>query len=382
MVWPSDPEPRGVPIDPDNPAVLKSPPPGSAPVFSSYKEAFELFGQGDQMPTPWASYAIPVSPCENGDYAFGKKDFVMVGMSGTLLDEVNEAFSFPLIDQFLDYARSEVRFNESQYNFVRDNGYYLVKNLAAAQPVVMPASSSGQPGALMVKATWRRMTEHDDPSRYYVVEALLLDPADNRCKPAKMGLVGMHIVQKLDGFAEWIWSSFEQVDNVERGHGATATTPISFNNGTGDPPTPNGWANRPPQVPPLLPPDQRTATQVTRVNPIPTTPQDASTVDINAAYQKLLQGTVWSYYQCIITQWPTAGDQSAFRTKEVGGIYPQDCGQPFPVDGCTNVSMETYMQTPTDAAGAMGGGNGNSCMGCHYGAGQSDFSWVLQLRAH
>ena len=379
MVWPSNSEPRGQPIDPDDAQTLKSPPEGSAPVFSSYKEAFELFGQGDQTPTVWASYDVPVSPCSNSAYAFGNKTMVMASKSGTLLDEVNEAFSFPLIDQQVNYAHSEVRFNEVQYTFIRDNAYYLVQNLAAAQPIVMPIDNLG---SLMVKVTWRIMTPNDDQSRYYTTQALLLNPDNNECEPARVGLVGMHIVRKIDKFAEWIWSSFEQVDNIERGRGSTAATPISFNNGTSSPPTPSGWANRPPLVPPLLPANQRTATQVTRVNPIPATPAGASTLDVNNAYQDLLVGTVWEFYQCIITQWPTEGQQSKFLIKEDGGVYPADCGQPFPVDGCTNVAMETYLQTAADAAGTVGGANGNSCMGCHYGAGQSDFSWVLQNRAH
>ena len=77
---------------------------------------------------------------------------------------------------------------------------------------------------------------------------------------------------------------------------------------------------------------------------------------MNLAYQKLLAGTVWRNYQLVITQWPTKPDN--FTVKEKGGIYPQDCGQPFPVDGCVNVTLETYLQSPGDAAGA----GGNSCV--------------------
>jgi hypothetical protein len=78
----------------------------------------------------------------------------------------------------------------------------------------------------------------------------------------------------------------------------------------------------------------------------------------------------------VITQWPS--NPATFKTKEAGGIYPQDCGAAFPADGATNTTMETYFQSPQDALGA----GGNSCMACHYGAGQSDFSWGLNRRAH
>jgi hypothetical protein len=116
--------------------------------------------------------------------------------------------------------------------------------------------------------------------------------------------------------------------------------------------------------------------QVTRVNPVPNTPQGASTRDINAYYQQLLKGTVWQYYQLVVTQWPF--NFSDFVTMENGGIYPQDAGGAFPVNGAVNTTMETYFQTQNDAAGA----GGNSCMSCHYRAGKSDFSWGLDRRAH
>lgn len=374
--WPANPNQRGEPLEPDNPAIFKTPPQGSVTVWGSYKEAFELFGQGDKTPTPWDSYDIPNPPCKDSDGH--SKLFVMVNKGGSLLDGVNEALSFPLIDQFKNYAWTEVRFDKAQYEFIRVKGLYLVKNLAAQQPISMPASAPPTTlGSIMVKATWRQMTDKDDKTRYYTVNALLYNPDTKTCDPQLMGLVGFHIAHKLDAFPEWIWSSFEQVDNVERGPGAGPNTPISFNNGTNIPATTGGWANRPMQkAPPLVPINQRTPTQVTRFNPIPTTPAGASTQDLNVVYQKLLGDTVWKNYQLVITQWPT--NPQSFTTKEKGGIYPQDCGQPFPLDGCVNVTLETYFQSKGDAAGA----GGNSCMQCHYTAGKSDFSWVLQRRAH
>ena len=371
-----DPKHRGEPLEPNNSNVFKHPPPGTTTVWGSYKEASELFEQGDKVPTPWDSYVIPDPPCENADGH--AKLLLMVNKGGTLLEGVNQALSFPLIDQFKNYAWTEVRFDKAQYEFIRQRGLYLVKNLAAQQPVAMPASHPpGTLGSIMIKATWRHMTAKDDATRYYTVSAMLYDPSTKKCAAQLMGLVGFHIVHKLQQFPEWIWSTFEQVDNIERGPGATAGTPISFNNGTPVPATVGGWANRPSsKAPPLLPIGQRTPAQVTRLNPIPNTPAGNSTQDLNKVYQGLLHDTVWSHYQLVITQWPT--NPGNFTTKEQGGIYPQDCGQPFPVDSCVNVSLETYFQSKSDAAGA----GGNSCMSCHYAAGKSDFSWVLQRRSH
>jgi hypothetical protein len=77
-----------------------------------------------------------------------------------------------------------------------------------------------------------------------------------------------------------------------------------------------------------------------------------------------------------MTQWPTEGQ--SFKTMEAGGVYPQDSGVAFPVNGVTNTVMETFFQAQNDAAGA----GGNSCMSCHYRAGQADYSWSLMRGAH
>jgi hypothetical protein len=121
--------------------------------------------------------------------------------------------------------------------------------------------------------------------------------------------------------------------------------------------------------------------QVSRVNPIPNTPTGQSTRDVNAYYQQILKGTVWQYYQLVVTQWPATpgiGEGKPFMLMQNGGVYPQNAGAAFPANGAVNTTMETYFQTQNDAAGA----GGNSCMSCHYRAGQSDFSWGLNRRAH
>jgi hypothetical protein len=383
LSWPAVAGQRGVAQNPKDPKSLRTAPNGTPVVWGTYKESFDLFGQGDQRPTAWLVFTNPIPECK--DQSPGMKRLVMLSKGDSILDETKQAFSFPLIDQNRNYARYEVRYNKAFYNFVRGSDkdqkswLYQLKNLARAEPVSMPASSAKPDpvGALMVKAAWREMTDQDDPNRYYVVDALLYDPATKNCVQKKMGLVGLHIAQKLTAFPEWIWSSFEQVDNVKRGPGATAKTPISFNNGTDDPKTIGGYANRPAQKGvATVPQAERTPVQVTRFNPIPNTPPGASSLEVNAAWQRALKGTIWQNYELVITQWPS--NPATFKTKEAGGIYPQDCGLAFPADGATNTVMETYFQSAQDALGA----GGNSCMACHYGAGQSDFSWGLNRRAH
>ena len=70
--------------------------------------------------------------------------------------------------------------------------------------------------------------------------AHVLDPVTGQCAPTLVGLVGLHIVQKTKSRPQWIWSTFEQVDNVPPAQAGAAA--FAFNNATGTPmPTSNPY---------------------------------------------------------------------------------------------------------------------------------------------
>ena len=372
---------RGAAKDPNNAAAFKT---AFAPnasgdypqvVWGSWKQAYELFEQGSVRPSPWTSFDA-VLPCIN-PLLTPPKTF----LDATNLD-INQSFAVPLIDQKQNYARYEIRVNEPEFNKIRGDDQhpstwlYLMPNLIAAQPIEMPMSDDNTLGAVEIKAAWKPMTAGDDQRRYYVVSALVLtDPQTKTAAYQKMGLVGFHIAHKTSPFREWVWSTFEHVDNVTAGAGSRP----SYNNGTPMPATPNGYDPATKPAPfhgtfATLP----APVQVTRVNPIFTTPAMFSTADLNKAFQQLVAGTIWENYQLVATQWPTKPSQfklPGFAAPN-NGKYPGDCGMPFPKDGVANTVIETYDQAPTAVL------TGNSCMSCHYQAVRSDFSWVLQDRSH
>lgn len=381
--WPADPARRGTPKSPGQPGVfLKA---GSAypTVWDSYREAYELFRFDGRRPVPFGAKEQLAPFC--ADAPAGTKVLLMGTKSGTLLQATSQSFSYPLVDQNLNYVYYEIRFNRDQYEFVRggdkvpESWLYIASNLAAAEskaPISMPVSAP-QPyreGAVMLKAAWKQLSAPDP--RYYTVPAVVYDPsAKQPCTATVAGLIGFHIAHKVKDFPQWIWSSFEHVDNVPNDDGSNPPGPMTLNNGRANPKTDGGWANRP-NSQTLVPKDQRVAAQVTRLNPIPTTPAGHSTVDINTAYRKALAGTVWANYQLVITQWPTGA--TPFQPKGPGVSYPQGSASPFPVNNAVNTAMETFFQSQGDAMGA----GGNSCMQCHYNAGVADYSWSLLLRSH
>jgi hypothetical protein len=390
--WPAQSGSRGVPNQPNNPSVFLQAPNNTPVVWGTYRDSFDLFGQKDQRPSAWDSSTSPIKPCPNG--TDGQKTLIFNTKGDTSLMQTKQAFSFPLVDQQGNYVYFDIRYDEAQYNFIRgldsdpSSWLYLLKNLAPKENaqfgVQMPMTTPAVLGSIMVKAAWRISTSKDDPKRFYAINAQIYDSQKQACTPATVLLVGLHIGHKIDPFTEWVWSTFEQVDNVPPDPDVTPkpappSNGYSFNNGTDTPKSPGGWDYKPP--PPSQGQPSPKPVQVTRVNPIPNTPQGASTRDVNAYYQQLLQGTVWQYYQLVITQWPAnpgIGPGKPFILMQNGGVYPLNAGAAFPANGAVNTTMETYFQTQNDAAGA----GGNSCMSCHYRAGQSDFSWGLNRRAH
>jgi hypothetical protein len=181
-----------------------------------------------------------------------------------------------------------------------------------------------------------------------------------------MGLVGFHIAHKTDSAPQWVWSTFEQVDNVRVGHDAPPGTRANFFD-----PNSKYPVNTPPPRPwnpnAVLPPEQRS--QVTRVIPI-----DDATASLNAQWQGWLRGvnrdSVWQYYELVSTQWPTQPKNSL--------TGPKAAGEPAPVF-LANATLETYIQGRVPNVSS-------SCIMCHNNATTtnskfSDFTYLLE-RAH
>src|SRR6266404_3382722 len=247
------------------------------------KADFELFQANGVPPSDWTSYQTTNPPCgQCGAQAKIKLLTLIAKGQSTLPGGINQAMAGPLLPQQLingvaTYLREEVRVNEVQYNAISSAKWYLRSTLPKyPKPAVNFTISDCTPqpvyGALEIKASWRQMTpaEMSNPaitSRYYIVNAVLIDPVSGKCNctPVPMGLVGFHIGQKTSPFTAWMWSTFEQVDNVpctpyeqsSRAPECASAPPggYSFNNGTTTPnATVKGYAVAQGQPIPLLTP--------------------------------------------------------------------------------------------------------------------------------
>lgn len=253
----------------------------------------------------------------------------------TTLNDPGDPFSLPLVAQNKTYVRYEIHVNKEHYEKVRSEGLNLTINL----PKLDAPGFSFPEQSMVVKAAWMVLDEQQQKQgRFFTAGAKIADwngfnpPAESQ-HDAVLGLVGLHIVHKTPGRPASVWASFEQVDNVQPGEGATGQA--SFNNGDKMLSATKATDLKPLELGKPLPPP--IPTQVVRIGPgIHKVIQS-----VNAEYQKQL-ASPWKYYQLVGVQWPIApaGPDNHLPGKTTPGQF------------VANTSIETFSQFV-------------SCMDCH-----------------
>jgi hypothetical protein len=329
LAWPASATTRGAP-DPGRQIQDMTGP----RVFETEKADWEVF-QGRNAPVAWDQTPPPAnSPCP----AAKPGDMIISGFTkfGDLLQAGFGNLVGPLIAQNHTYVRFATSYNQSEFGAIVAGKLYLKENVSN---VTLPN------GSIDMKSAWIEMAGVSNPQRYYTREAWIIDPPSSPCRKALMGLVGLHIVQKTPSRPAWIWSTFEQVDNVP------PAAPATFNDGGGQ-----AMPGSNPYKPPLSspPPAPYNVVRQTPINP--------ETTRTNAAYQAALagKGSVWQFYQLAMTQWPTSPTSNGTP------------GTTFPGIGATSAFANTTMETFDQQQIRTG------CMNCHSLTRQnSDFAWSI-----
>ena len=351
LVWPAANGQRG---QPDSSKTVADPGPR---VFETYKSVWEIFHNDGSAPGQWNTYdAAQFNAC-NANASFG--DLVLGSFSkfSDLGQAGNGTLVGPLVAQNKTYVRYLTGFNEIEFNQIANGKVYLRAKL--------PMSGPFQNSALDVKSAWILMSGIPHPERYYTRNAIVLDPQSGQCSTQQVGLVGLHIVQKTPTRPQWIWSTFEQVDNVPPpAPGAPGT--FGFNDGTA---TAMPQSNPYPINPLILP--TPAPFNVQRLVPI-----NGSTANTNNKYRTLLKGAgaVWQFYQLVMTQWPTPVPADPTKPGTPNFTFP---GR-NPTSAFANVTMETFDQVDQHGQPDITKG----CMNCHnFTRVPTDFLWSLNDHA-
>ena len=349
LVWPAKEGQRGQPD-----VQVKLGAPGRRLVFETYKAGWEVFQPGGITPAAWNEYQRKESfaeratknPCNLSDIKFG--DLVLAAFSK--FDNLAQAgfgeLVGPLVAQNRTYARYLTGFNEVGFAQIALEKLYLFNNVK---------SKVFASGVITTKAAWIDMAGIEKPERYYTREAYLLDPESNTCTKKLVGLVGLHIVQKTPSRPQWIWSTFEHIDNVPPGEGSNK---LAFNAGDEKPMPDENEINYPP------PPQPPNPFNVIRKKPI-----HSRTQETNARYRQALQdaGAPWQFYQLVMTQWPRHPNDPSKDGKPNNTVPGTGADTSF-----ANTTLETFDQTSINTG----------CMNCHNQARKdADFIYSLLTRA-
>lgn len=308
---------------------------------------------------------------------------------GTVVAEIKQSDGNMLVDQLGNFVVFERRLNRVAQDYILANAL----NTQAGQAALSGAVSfpigvdQDRPASVLVKTAWRILPAPDPI--YIQAHGVVPIPAHRsrtgtaRCLPVRLGLIGMHIVSKVQsGHGDkWIWATFEHTANVPTSPDArainslyaktlfpdgcqspqhtTLTSYTLFNPDCPDcptnvPPPPTAvWGSeapfaRTPKGDPVPP------SQIVRCWKI----FDPTRLT-NAAWQAKLAHSAAGNYMLVSAQWRGANPDPIFEQGELPRYL-------------SNTTMETYLQT--DPTG--------SCLGCHSGARTSagtpaDFTFLL-----
>lgn len=312
-----------------------------------------------------------------------------------------------------NYVVYDVRVNEVEADYVTSNKLTTIagqKAFAAANAdkietaLSLPLASATSQGAIEVKLAWRILTDSDDDSRFITHATTLAIPADqtvngqSACLDVTLGLVGMHVMSKPTGQInnnEWLWSTFEHVDNaplasdaVQPFDGQKVVTARPSCSAVGGSQTPSGatWSFYNPDCaeqdgsscklnqavgsapflwktdgPPYTPAENlvggKYGSQVARCYEIYT-----PTAELNKEWSTKLASSGDSplqHYMVVGSQWAATPDfpitnPPAWNIPTVPNSFTFTLAPVF----LTNTTMETFIQTS----------DFGSCMACHYTA--------------
>jgi hypothetical protein len=399
-------------------------------VWSYYKDADEVFLPNGAVPDlnyPSKSYPPPPAACVQAGLRAGER---FVGMSAKINDQNNVVSSFdeaavnvPLVDSAGNFVVFDVMMNNDEFQYIAvQNKYYNSNGQKGAAISFPPGKAGGAEGAIELKTAWKVLTAMDNqatyirmPMRIYVPAAHSSTGKDFCTKPLPMGLVGIHILHKGTSQRDWIWSTFEHVNNAPLSStpvDATSKTP----SGPCKPPTSANvmsfynpaCTTCPINAPPVQPgtpwvfsPTQPYAskyltggkygTQVVRCSSIWNAP--GATQALNDAWRKVVPQP-YASYMLIGSQWEAVltlarkaahsaspqsfgpgvanGGQALRQGKTANGVVP---APPY----LQNTAAETYLQNAAPLTAKFGVG---SCLGCHTGSKgaaceDADFSFML-----
>ncbi|MFP5236439.1 MAG: hypothetical protein ACLGSD_11100 [Acidobacteriota bacterium] len=354
-------------------------------VWEHYRDVRDVFLPGGKRPT-WNGPAV-MPPVPVKGYRKGMPVLSQIAKTPHVLTDSSQPFNTgPLIDQNGYYTRFQILINKTMFDYILNNSLYS----KAGQKVFTPPvnftcgslASGTKPeveGAIMVKSSWK-VIKPSEKSRFHSEEAVVCSPPEKEgekpiCQIKLMGLVGLHIAHKTQDASQWLWSTFEHVDNAPTAEdvksGNLKAKYNYYNPKCGPKICP---ANQIPPRPWIPAEVSSFHSQVVRNNlfnlPIYAASAAARNSDARALFVGVNPHSVWQNYELISTMWPTNPGNCA-------AVPGDPLGTPAPTF-MANTTLETYLQKNPPQPNVT-----SQCIECHNNATMtvpvpSDFTYILQ----
>lgn len=354
-------------------------------VFETYKADWETFQKGAVAPLEWDKYPKKASICADADTTMpplGIDSLVLASLHkfGNL-DGVFGPLDAPLFHILVSQKGSLVRyltgFGKQTFNTILNNRLYGPLSVSFSGDEPEPPRLF-DPGSINIKSAWIEMDgfSESEKARFHTRTAWVQRPdhdAKKRtCGPKLVGLVALHIAHKTKSSPQWIWASFEHVQNVPDSGKPADGTRYTFNDGLGTAMKPAP----PPEATFPLPNPFKTPTpfNVERQKVIP---QEIE--DINTAWQDVLKDTVWSNYKLVMVQWPRHKNSPSRNGADpppvdATAVPMPPCGGFASNTSVANTVIESFLQLDTDC------GMSKTCMSCHNLVRNYDFIWSIPTK--
>jgi hypothetical protein len=303
------------------------------------------------------------------------------------IEIIEETYNQPfktgaLIDQQGNYALFDILMNKDMFDYIQEHKLYSKAGQQSAEnsklKVDFPAGKNpekgqiegGLVGGIIIKVSWKILDSEAEKRRFHTVDAVISmlpehGSTQRRCVRKTLGLVGFHVMHKTVSRLQWIWTSFEHVDNVPEQSEIRKQKSWNFYkvcNTRVCPPVnetpPRPWEPKPSFG---LKFDGPFRSQIVRVTPL-----TEETKKMNRKFQEVVRGTVWENYMLLSTQWPsdficagkTAHDPAAKPLPDTDFEKEPDMNCAPAPTFLANSTLETYSQGNVPLASS-------SCMACH-----------------
>lgn len=286
-------------------------------------------------------------------------------------DDPAQAGGGVLVDQNSQILWYSTHMNDAYFKFVQQNGGagYAKASATLTFPV----------GAAVFKASWQVVPDGTTPAGFYTEQTtvpllvnkpgggITVDPS-GKTRPVTVALVGLHVVGVTDNHPEFLWATFEQVQNApDLPAGISPTAPVSNQSFTFYAANTAVNACNVRAAVSVSDPAKQTVTPVTNVyrqfatgNAEPARTQDITAVNTAAQGEMATikvkppqpKENVWANYKLIGTLW-----------LQPNSLKPNDnqmVGEGVGSVNLANATLETYFQ-----------GTQFSCFLCHNTGGSS-----------